>query len=735
MQSRFTLTQIFFFVLFLGSIALPAAAENPVELTITGPDGLAYPDFRYAGVPGGIPTLPVVARVADFGGIPDDGLDDSEALEKAIASAVEKGGGAVLLGAGVWNLERPVEISHSGIVLRGEGRDNTRIESAFRKFEPGLFEVVRPKAGQPLALDDFLEIQFDPVGMTEVRVLAGGRLVAKRGSDRGRNVEFWFRVSGHLIAETLTGVGKPSRGPVEVEIQIDRAAGSGGSEAGKWISDAQGLQKWKSSVDEVTTTKTVVTVDLQAAKDPSLIGGFPSSPALISYFGKRSSKTWPLAKSAKRGDLSVTLAEAPEGLAVGDVLDFNMPNTERYKAEVLSTVPKGWGVIQWQAVVQKIDGPVVHLNQPLRTDFPVEDEPWVRRTEPVRNCGVENLTILQSTKCLVNTLSFSFAYGCWIRDVHIEKTGRNPYTFGRSKFCEVRDLQVDGAWFGVIDNMGGNTAYVSFDATWDSLLDGAKLTGLRHAPNMQSSASGNVMRRIESVGTDVQWHAYLSAENLVENCRLSSLLSKGGTYGYGAYSCGPDSHVHGPNLQGNVLYACDIESSESGFVHRGGPSAKGWIAAYNRFLIRDQGPALIVQLGLPDFTFIGNVCQTANPEGLWGVPSYRRPGSTPKTFNSEGAAVWINPFNLDGNLKPVYKKLRVTGLRLINNRFYGFKTVWAGDGPPAEDKGNELLPAEPGVDPAAPKPPVPSIFLWQKETHPLPTGGKWPHHPAAVPST
>ena len=722
------------------SLAQEALRDGETRTSLRGPDGLDYPDWRYAGVPGGIPEVPTVADVADFGGVPGDDKDDSAAVTKAIAAAAERGGGAVLLGAGVWHLDHAVEIQTDGIVIRGAGREKTRIESRFRTFEPGAVELVHPAAGEALRNNNILEVLFDPAGMLSVRVTVDGKEVAKRGSDRGRNVEYWLRTSGQRVIEVLRQAGVEPGGThtltVSVERRKDASAGGDAVESrasGRWVENAQGLREWKDAAGETETTTSTFEVQV----DPSGADEFRSAlakeaPSLFSFFGKRAAGTLRVAEDAKRGDLSVLLAEDPVGIAPGDVVEISVPYNERFKKEIISTVPKNWGTRQMQVVVQAVEGRRVHLNQPLRIDFPLVDEPVLRRTLPIRNCGVEGLTLVQTVPRLVHSFMFAQAYGCWMRDVNVEKTGRNPVMFAQSKFCEVRDLGANDAWFGVRDNMGGGTAYGSFDTVWDTLMDGGVFRGLRHAPNLQNSAFGNVMRRLDTVGSDVQWHAFLSAEKLVENVKASSITGKGGTYGYGAYASGPDSSVHGPQLQRNVLYGCDLESSETGFMHLGGPSATGWIAAYNRFLVRDQGVALNVQLGIPDFTFIGNVCQSPNPTGIYGVPTYRNPNGAKKFFNeAEGAAVWINPVDSFGANKPEYEPLTVTGLKILNNKFYGFKTVYAGKEGEVTERGNELLEPLPEGDPAPPTPLVPSIYLWQKANYPL-AAGKWPTHPEAA---
>jgi hypothetical protein len=707
--------------------------------SLRGPDGLIYPDFRFAGVPGGIPQVPTVVKVTDFGGVADDDRDDSEAISRAVDAAVKKGGGAVFLGPGRWMLDHPVEITRDGIVLRGAGRGATIVESRFRKFKTGDIELSVASGANVLTRENYLETFFDPAGMVKVSVSVAGKPVGSRGSDRGRNVEYWLRVSGAKIIEALEGAGIEAKGRHTVSVTVESASNPDAKtqspgekpKAGRWITNAQGLQEWQDAATQtVTTTKTFTLIVDDAASDT--VNTWAKNPSMISFYGARASHTWSLAEDGKRGDLSVLLTAVPQGLKRGDVLEWHTTSSEDYKKSILSFIPKGWSTMQWQAVVQGVEGKRVHFNQPLRVDFPVSENPTLRQIDPIRGSGVEALTFVQSVPCLVNSFTFTHAYGCWLRDVEVVKTGRNPFVFDRAKFCEVRDLVATDAWYGAKDNMGGGTAYISFDTNWDSLLDGAVIRGLRHAPNLQGAAQGNVMRRLDTLGTDIQWHAFLTAENLIENSKIRSFLSEGGTYGYGAYASGPDSHVHGPNLQGNVVYGCDVESSETSVLHRGGPTASNWIIGYNRFVVRDQGMALHVQLGLPSLTFIGNVCATSNPTGIYGVASYRNPNATRRFYNDdEGAAVWIAPDTIDGSFKkPEFNTLKVTGLRLIDNKFYGFKRVLAGAVAEVEETKNQLFPIIDGEALPTPSLPTPSLYHWQKETYPL-SPATWPTHPGA----
>lgn len=79
------------------------------------------PDMSFAGYRMGnekIPTIRVKITVSDKGARAGDGVDDGAAFQAAINAVSE---GAVLIPAGVYDIERVLRISKKGIVLRGSG--------------------------------------------------------------------------------------------------------------------------------------------------------------------------------------------------------------------------------------------------------------------------------------------------------------------------------------------------------------------------------------------------------------------------------------------------------------------------------------------------------------------------------------------------------------------------------------------------------------------------------------
>ncbi len=106
----------------------PQYKSGGTAADVLGPDGkIWFPDWTKTGVQGGIPEVRAVTTLRQHGGLPDDGRDDADALNKACEAAAKAGGGAVLLDAGEYHLEAKVVIRGSGVVIRGRGRDRTKV--------------------------------------------------------------------------------------------------------------------------------------------------------------------------------------------------------------------------------------------------------------------------------------------------------------------------------------------------------------------------------------------------------------------------------------------------------------------------------------------------------------------------------------------------------------------------------------------------------------------------------
>jgi len=93
---------------------------NGVDFLI---EGLQYPDFTFAGIPGGIPDNPPgnTYDVTDYSGT------DREKAQAAVDAAEAAGGGIVYFPAGTYRFDNRVEISGDNIVIRGAGEGQTTV--------------------------------------------------------------------------------------------------------------------------------------------------------------------------------------------------------------------------------------------------------------------------------------------------------------------------------------------------------------------------------------------------------------------------------------------------------------------------------------------------------------------------------------------------------------------------------------------------------------------------------
>jgi hypothetical protein len=88
-------------------------------------------DFSYAGYHNGeqdpppAPPGPVFNAVTDFGADNQNGSDATAAIQAAIDAAASAGGGVVYLPSGLYRCDGVLHVTHSGIVLQGDGEHQT----------------------------------------------------------------------------------------------------------------------------------------------------------------------------------------------------------------------------------------------------------------------------------------------------------------------------------------------------------------------------------------------------------------------------------------------------------------------------------------------------------------------------------------------------------------------------------------------------------------------------------
>lgn len=608
-------------------------AHEPEKLTaadVLGPDGIAYPNWTQVGLPEGIPTLAVTATAT--GMTPNDESDDSLALQTAINALQAKGGGVLFIPAGRYYLDRPVLITGDNVVLRGAGMKRTALISRF-SMRGSAPEIHGFASNRPLGAQGFYYVLADPEGLTGLEVRAGGKTVNRIERPGLWETQILFRYTG---AELLASAG-PGRTKLEV------------------------LASYRDGTQRVTTRDVELT-DGEIA-EPRAYGIL----GMITFRGAGPEPTKiPLTRTGERGDMSLVLSEG-HGLQAGDRVLLAAPVTPEWQ-RIHRNDHKGGVYRSNMYHLVAVDGNRIALAEALRLEFPV-GESYVQKLQPQLHCGVEDLTVEQAVAAKVHSVVFEYNWESWVRGLEVVHTGDKALYMPHSKRCEVRDSVFDRAWF----NSGGS-AYIGWEHSFDSLMEGVTTYDMRHAPVVQWSTSGCVIRNSTFHSSDAQWHAGWTNENLFEGLIVES-SQDGGSYGNGMWASGPEDTGHGPNGPRNVIYNCNITSSKCG-VWMGGMN-ENWLIVYNRFVV-GRGPAILAKAASFDHIIAGNVFVLMEP-----YP----------------AAIYLASRDC-------------TGIELVNNRFYGdIDQLIGGTARPAVEWDNRVLASG---DINRPHPPVRSIFDWQQ---------------------
>ncbi len=542
----------------------PDEKDRLTEADVIGPDGLVYPDWTYAGVPGGIPEVPVRARIEDFGARPDDDADDSRALERAAEHVGRQGGGAVLLAPGTYHLDRMVMVCHDGVVLRGAGADKTRLVFRYAIPAEGV-TFYRQQPRNTIHPDSRLQLHAVPQDLTALEVRIDGKRVSRRQRAAHWGNTFSLSVSGSSL------LGK----------------------AGAGARRLTGIAEYKGGTKKETSL--AVTLSPEPSPEPDRRARMLGA---LTFAGPGTAgPRIPLGADGRRGSRRLKL-ESTGGLKPGDRIVIEAPATSRWNKLVKNACR--WGTYRrCHLRVESVEGNTIVVNQPLRLTFPVVDRSYVQKIDVIRRCGVEDLYLEQTENLWISGIAFSNAWECWARGVTVKKAGRHACYAVEAKWCEIRDCVFDDAWF----KGGGGTAYVGWEHACDCLMENVTTHKMRHAPCVQWAASGNVIRKSVFHESDGQWHSGWTNENLFEQCIIDSKRGHGG-YGYGMWASPPEDTAHGPNGPRNVVYNCDVRSPRAG-VWMGGMN-ESWLILYSRFVV-GSGPGVFAKTASFDHVIRGNV--------------------------------------------------------------------------------------------------------------------------------
>jgi hypothetical protein len=617
------------------------------SLMLPGPDGILYPNWTQAGVQEWV-TAENKLTVSDFGAIANDDKDDSDALEEAINAAAKAGGGTIQLEPGKYILTRKLLITSDKTIIKGAGRKRTLI--SFRLPVSQIF-VATSTVGAKIIPRIPVQIYFHGANARTVELSIDGKVIEKWSDPK----TFKAAISGKGF-KSVTIAGR----------KIIDAVGVGRKQLMVKVS-------YKGGPDKVRIQPFLLEKSWHYSWDTN---------ALISFDGKRNQDKrarTKLTRELRRGNRDIYLSDTSK-FTKGSYILVNAPETERWNKLSLNACT--WGNFRlFAARVTDVKRDRIVIKQPSRLTLPLVDNPYVESFSPIRFCGIEDLTVEQCGEIQkdlrIGTIQFRNAADCRARNLTVIKSGFRP-VYGRY----VRNCQFSNCIFNDAWTQKRSLAYAGFDYAWDSLIEDFETFRMRHAPTLNWTCSGNVIRNSVFHESDAQWHSGWCSDNLFEQCRVESTTHKYNGYGYGFYASPYNDSGHGPGGgPRNVIYNCDSVSLQAA-VFMGGGGNNDWMLMYNRFQA-DSGPGIIQRLG----------CRNARVEG--------------------------NVFILKDAKSPMifYEFLSNTGDVIKNNTVYGGNgKLFQGAGKPREANGNRFLPHT--VKTPKTKPPVSSIYKWQLEKYP-----------------
>jgi parallel beta-helix repeat protein len=722
---------------------------------------IGEPGSRKTGIP---TIDKIAAKLPESLAGKENGEAFTAALVEAVEQCGQAGGGVIQIPAGTYVLTRPILIRHSRVVLRGAGRgksaevggrddaQETRILFDFAygvDGEPAV-KVLSFPHHERITRDSrvcFYAQAFSPKASFSAQQAGGKQSHINR-------FEVTIRVDGKPPIRFGFARDAKQGGPYDIVEQFSpHGPVTAGSIAGEKLAplvagaervsfETKVVWSWKegSKPDSPTIEDEAVSApvsfscsDFDDVLPPGLKGMTDwANTTAISFVGDRQTHKGDragLVRDGRRGDTALEVSF--ESLAAADAAGFKPGMAMRmftYSSTPFANAIErdGGGATDRdqdftiKALRLSQQGTViVEVEQPLQLDFPVNEgqvDTWdpklgryVRTGNqssfvsvylPVQECGVENIVFEQARRIWFDGIHMSSAMNCWMKNVRVERAGRNPASIA-GLMNEIRDCEfVDPVWS---NNTGGGSGY--FSSSTLLLVDNIYTRNCRHSPNF--TGTGSVVRNSRFFSSDAQWHMGWGRGHLMENCEVDA-LSGTGSYGFGVFAQRNIADIHGPGMgPRNCLYNNDVSGNDGG-IFLGGKSENP-LVLHNR--VRSwKGPGLVLRYHVFNGIFLGNVFAVQNrfePAVLFGdhdVENSRlaKPadGPKPKTHKGLGAANPGNDF-LSNTVYGGNGKLADGNYRLGHTR-----SVWR------RSAGNRVLPWE--ANPSRPQPAMASVFETQR---------------------
>ncbi|KAJ7290615.1 hypothetical protein C8J57DRAFT_1493324 [Mycena rebaudengoi] len=419
-------------------------------------------------------TITAAQLASVYGVIPNDGVDDTDGLQKAISNNPGSPGAFTLiqLPAGTINLSFTIYISSNYLILRGAGNDPA--SGTVLSFSPDSntqYDVLTQPGGDRWDLDGTIfSWSFEEAGDTK----SGMKLVSGNATGGwlwpGRSI---FRVGSKDIADKF--VKPASMAPAN---RIDLFYGSVNYH---WRNDS----KIKGYMADQTME----------------IAGFAGTRKV--YIDTQNS-SW----DADVGqDIWIGAPVRSYATGTGDddlghyiELDHDL-EFDVYTSSITGGSPQMQGETLFTKIMP-IDEPVHHVG--IENLYMTQPMPSLSVADAVDNYG--NML----PQAAMHGIVFRYARDSWVRNIRTFMTGSHPIATEAARYLQIQDNYFDGSW-----NKGaGGNGYVRGSRVWDSLYYNNTLRNLRHF-TFQWCAMRNVAT-MQNMTNDMNMHGGYEGHNLLE---------------------------------------------------------------------------------------------------------------------------------------------------------------------------------------------------------------------------
>ncbi len=213
--------------------------------------------------------------------------------------------------------------------------------------------------------------------------------------------------------------------------------------------------------------------------------------------------------------------------------------------------------VYWPVQVKSVSGPVLELAQPLRLDVRLSWSPKIYRFLPVREAGLEGVTLRCQPHSYpghlledgYNPVTFQAALNCWMRDVAVENADNGPSFNGLTKNCTAQGVTVRGPF-------EGHHTFSFIEGAADNLLEDFAVDSVFiHGVTVDHFPSGNVIRRGVGADLNLDHHRDAAFENLFTGVDIgfgSSVWASGGSACAGPHAAARNTYW---NMSGPWAYA------------------------------------------------------------------------------------------------------------------------------------------------------------------------------------